>query len=370
MCVVRAADRQHLPLRRTTRGDVWSRTTDTASANGYSLRDVAKAAHRRPVLSWVVRQRMFEIIFEDGKIATRIAGVNDRTPPLPNLDDDVISDEWLSNANTRYRAESLPAKRRPFEALLDYTREKHGAISFTSPAAAKVFRWFKARTAPGADHIGALFTGSYFYDAHFWPVTIPIGYGNVKLDAFQSLETMPDAVKIELSRDSDELRTYVLYWIDCVDYAFGYDDIRKFGALSERSMALLKNADHELRGAIDLVSDLHPNPRAAFNARMATELFVKALLVERARYDDKALKDLSHNLDKLFEHAEAICPANEITVLRGLTAVFPRIDERYFGGDLTPVQVGNTISTCQMAATTVIRQFTDRDSRSHVFEAA
>lgn len=313
---------------------------------------------------------MFDIIFEDGKIATRIAGVNDRTPALLNLDGDLISDEWLTNANNRYRAQSLPAKRRPFEALLDYTSEKHGAISFSSPAAERVFRWFKERTAPGADRIGALFTGSYFYDAHFWPVTIPIGHGNAKLDAFQALETMPDAVKIELSRDPDEVRTYILYWIDCVDYAFGYDDIRKLGALSERSKALLKNADHELRGAIDLVSDLHPNPRAAFNARMATELFVKALLVEKSGCDDKTLKSLSHDLDKLLQHAEAICPAKEIRILRGLTAVFPRIDERYFGQDLTPVQVGNTISTCQMAATTVIRQFTDRDSRSHVFEAA
>ena len=275
-----------------------------------------------------MRERIFDIIFEDGKIATRIAGVNDRTPPLPNLDNDLISDEWLNNANSRYRAKSLPAKRRPFEALLDYTSEKHGAISFSSPAAERVFRWFKERTAPGADRIGALFTGSYFYDAHFWSVTIPIGYGNVKLDAFQSLETMPDAVKVELSRDPDELRTYVLYWIDCADYAFGFDDIRKFDALSPRAMALLKNANHELTGAVDLVSDLRPNPRAAFNARMATELFVKALLVERSGYDDKALKDLSHNLDKLLEHAAAICPANEIRILRGLTSVFPRIDER------------------------------------------
>jgi HEPN domain-containing protein len=313
---------------------------------------------------------IFDIIFEDGKIATRIAGVNDRTPPLPNLDNDLISDEWLTNANSRYRAESLPAKRRPFQALIDYTSEKPGAISFSSPAAERVFRWFKERTAPGADRIGALFTGSYFYDAHFWPVTIPIGYGNVKLDAFQSLETMPDAVKIELSHDPDELRTYVLYWIDCADYAFGFDDIRKFGALSPRAIALLKNADHELTGAVDLVGDLRPNPRAAFNARMATELFIKALLVEKAGYTDKQLKDLGHDLDKLFEHAEAICPAKEIRTLRGLTSIFPRIDERYFGQDLTPVQVGNTLSTCQTAATTVIRQFTDRDSRNQVFEAA
>lgn len=317
-----------------------------------------------------MRERIFEIIFEDGKIATRIAGVNDRTAPLPNLDNQLISDEWLSSANRRYRAKSLPAKRRPFEALLDYTRERHGAISFSAPAAERVFRWFKERTAPGADRIGALFTGSFFYDAQFWSVTIPIGYGNVRLDAFESLETMPSAVKIELSRDPDELKTYLLYWIDCVDYAFGYDDIRKFDALSERSMALMKNADHELRGAIDLVSDLHPNPRAAFNARMATELFVKALLVEKAAYTDKQLKDLGHNLDKLFEHSEAVCAANEIRNLKANTSIFPRIDERYFGEDLTPVQVGNTLSTCQMAATTVIRQFTDRDSRSLVFEPA
>jgi HEPN domain-containing protein len=313
---------------------------------------------------------MFDVVFEAGKIATRIVGVNDRTPPLPNLDSAVVPDEWLEAANRRYRAETLPAKGRPFRALCDYTKEKNAAIRLKSAAADRVFRWFKERSAPGAGQIGALFTGSYFYDAHFWPVSIPIGYGNVKLDAFQSLETMPDAVKTELSRDPEELRTYVLYWIDCVDYAYGYDDIRKCEKLSASALALLKNADHELRGAVELVTDLQPNPRAAFNSRMATELFIKALLVERAGYTAKELRKLSHNLDKLFEAAERICPAKEIRTLRRLVSLFPPVDARYFGDDLKPAAVGNTLSTCQMAATTVIRQFTDRDGRSQFFEAA
>lgn len=54
----------------------------------------------------------------------------------------------------------------------------------------------------------------------------------------------------------------------------------------------------------ELVSDLHPNPRGAFNARMATEFFVKALLTEKAGYTDKQLKELGHDLFTLFEHAD------------------------------------------------------------------
>ncbi len=130
--------------------------------------------------------RAFDLVFEAGKIATRITGVNDRTPSLPSLDSDIVADEWLASANKRYRSESIPAKRRPFEALCEYTKEKKAAITFRSPAADQVFRWFQERSAPGAHRIGTLFTGTYFYDAHFWPVSIPIGYGNVKLDAFQA----------------------------------------------------------------------------------------------------------------------------------------------------------------------------------------
>ncbi len=154
--------------------------------------------------------RAFDLVFEAGKIATRITGVNDRTPSLPSLDSDIVADEWLASANKRYRSESIPAKRRPFEALCEYTKEKNAAITFRSPAADQVFRWFQERSVPGAHRIGTLFTGTYFYDAHFWPVSIPIGYGNVKLDAFQALETMPPPVKIELSNNPEELRTYVL----------------------------------------------------------------------------------------------------------------------------------------------------------------
>jgi hypothetical protein len=313
---------------------------------------------------------VFDVLFEAGKIATRMPGFNDRTPPLPNLDSDFVPEEWLINANKRYRSDSMPAKGRPLQALCDYTKEKNAAIRLGSPAADRVFRWFEERSAPGAHRIGTLFSGSYFYDAHFWPVLIPIAYGNVTLTPLASLETMPDPVKIDLSRDSEEFQVYLLYWIDCLDYAYGYDDIRNVGKLTPRSLALLKNADHELRGAVELVSGLHPNPHAALAVRMATELFLKALLVEKAAYTDEALKDLSHKLDKLLEHAERVCEAKEIKTLKRLVSVFPPVSSRYFGAYLKPTAVGNALSTCQMAATTVIRQLSDRDSRSQIFGAA
>ncbi len=305
----------------------------------------------------------FDLLFESGKIAfTSVGSVSG----LPNLDFDTIPDDWLAEANKGYRADSMPAKKRPLQALCDYTKQQKATIRFGSPAAESVFRWFKERSAPGAHRVGALFTGSYFYDAHFWPVSVLIGWGNVRLDALEALETMPPATKAELRSDPVGLRTYVLYWIDCVDYAFGYEVIRRGGEIKSIAMKLLNNADSELRAAVEQVSELRPNPHAAFSARMATELFLKTLLVEKAGYSERGLKKLGHDLDKLCEEAEEICNVDEFRTVKGLVHLFPIVNARYFGDDLKPAAVGKTISLCQLAATTVVRQFTDRDSRRQI----
>jgi hypothetical protein len=312
----------------------------------------------------------FDLVFEAGKIALRTGQPNDHheLPQLVDLDRHEIPDVWLNEANRRYRRASLPPKRRPFEALLDYTREKNGAISFRSRAATRVFNWFKERSAPEAHYLGPLFTGSYFYDGYFWPVTIGIGWGQFKLDALDALQTMPQPLKQELVKDDQELRVYLLYFADCVDYAYGLDDILRSKTLPPRALLFLTNADKELRGAIAQTNGAQPNPRAALSARMAMEIFLKTLLVANRDASDSESRKLGHDLIRICQVVQQSgTGAHEIETIKGLVHTLPPVSDRYTGEDVDLRSVGNALSLCQMCATTVIRQFTDRDIRPQLF---
>jgi hypothetical protein len=313
----------------------------------------------------------FDLVFQAGKIAPRVSGVTDHLEPfgLVDLDNDEICEAWLNDANRRYRREAVPPKRRPFDALLDYTREKNGALSINSPAASRVFEWFKQRSVPEAHYMGPLFTGSFFYDAYFWPTSIGIGFGKFKLDAFEALGTMPRPLKLELANDPEDLRIYLLYWADCVDYAYGFADIRKSNCNSPRAFAFLTNADKELRGAIAQANQPRPNPRAAMGARMAIEIFFKTLLVAKADFNDSRLKKLGHDLVGICSAVQQnACDSTEVGIVRNLVHTLPEISDRYIGGDLDLPAVGSSLSLCQVAATAVIRQLTGRDIRPQLFE--
>ena len=215
--------------------------------------------------------------------------------------------------------------------------------------------------------MGSLFTGSYFFDACFWPVSIPIGWGQFKLDALAALETMPDTLKCELKNNVDEFWVYVLYWADCLDYAYGFDDICKIALLPSLAVTFLKNADKELISAVSQVNSQRPNPKAILTARMATEIFLKALLVGKRGFSEQELKALGHDVAEVAYAANEACQTKELEIIKNLAHVFPPMAHRYTGPEYSLQSVWEGLSLAQMAAATVVRQFSDHDVRPQIF---
>lgn len=312
-------------------------------------------------------------LFIAGKFAPHIAGSTASNKAIAALgatsvNSADISEEWLVRANERYRRDSIAQKQRSFKALLEYTKETNTIIDFSSSCASRVFEWFKARSAADAHHIGSLFTGSYFFDAYFWPVSVPVFWGSLKLNALEALETMPDPVRQELQEDRDELWNYVLYWADCADYGCGFDDIRRFKTLGSKTWMLLNNGDRELRAAIALLNSPRPNPKAILTARMGTEIFLKAFLVEKGNATERQLKKLGHDIIGLTDAANVLCQLKEFEIIKSLAHLFPPLDDRYSGLEKDFRSVSNGLCLCQLTAATVIRQFCDRDIRQQIFQ--
>ena len=275
----------------------------------------------------------------------------------------------MQRANERYRRDEIPPRVGPFKALQEFSREFGVTISFSSELAERIFGWFKERSTPEAHQIGNLFTGSFFFDAFFWPVSVPIGYGNFQLNPLEALDAMPQPVKTDLCRHRYDLQVYMLYWADCVDYGYGMDDIRKLKPLSPLAMTFLANADRELRAAVTQVVTPRPNYKASMAARMATEIFLKAFLIAKCDFGEEDVKEFRHDIARLAKRCQQVTPLDEFKIIFDSAKLFPDVSTRYTGAEQKLRDIWNAISLGQVCAAAVVRQFSDRDIRSQLIQA-
>ena len=281
--------------------------------------------------------------------------------------DPIALDTWLNSINARYRTNELSPRHRPFMALSDFSREFNCSVSLDSPVAKTIFDWFYKHSQPGSHAAGSLFTGAFYFDASFWPLYIPIGYGTFSLNALNCLETMPQPVKEHVSQSHQDLWDLALYWADCCDYAYGIDDISKQGKLNGKALAFIQNGDRELVGAIAQLVSTRPNAKAILSLRMACEIFLKTLLIQERNLTDQQLKKLSHNIEDIAAECFTVTRTPEFDAVANTKGTFPDVSDRYDGVERKLSEVWSALCITQIAATAVIRQYTDRDMRSQVF---
>lgn len=270
---------------------------------------------------------------------------------------------WLKSTNARYRADDLPPRHRPFRALSDFSRDFRCSISLDSPLAKSIFNWFYEHSQTGAHAVGSLFTGAFYYDACFWPLYIPIGYGTFSLNPLDCLKTMPQSIKEHISEDPEDVWGLARYWADCCDYAYGFEDIINQDKLNSRALAFIQSGDQELAGAIAQLLSSSPNVKAILASRMACEIFLKTLLIQEQNLADKQLRKLSHRIEDIAAECFAISHVSEFDAVAKSANAFPDISDRYNGVERKLSDVWNALCVTQVAAAAVIRYYSDRDMR-------
>lgn len=109
---------------------------------------------------------------------------------------------WLTAKNAAYRAQNIPHKRRPFDALREFSKEFRCTVSLGDHIANAVLAWFKQNSPPGAHNMGSVFAGVLLYDSAFWAVSVPYMFGAPSITPFDSLESMPESLKDSLKKQS------------------------------------------------------------------------------------------------------------------------------------------------------------------------
>jgi hypothetical protein len=272
-------------------------------------------------------------------------------------------ERWLLTKNSEYRQRDIAPKARPFLALSDLSVELQSSILFNSPLANSVFDWFEKNTKADAHWIGSLFAGSYFYDATFWKLTIPLIYGSRKVNALDLLVDMPEAMKAGLKGDNKESWEFAFCAADTIDYALGFDEVLKHKAESELVLQLLQNGDAQLRSCATGLLAQHPNRGIIQAGRLATEIFLKSLLCARANADEAKIREFGHRLPELVKAAFAATQNPDLSKLELSLGIYPSITDRYTGTEEEPRLLWDCYRVALGFGATAIRVLTGRDTR-------
>jgi hypothetical protein len=138
-----------------------------------------------------------------------------------------LTNEWLENLNKDFSLDHIPHAQRPWLAWGRWAKHCQRNVEFGEPDVKRIFAWFSENSPSGAQLIGSFFTGLFYFDAHLWPVEIPLGYGTVKLDAMNALRTMPESIKRRLEANDALYQGFGQVWIDCIDYSMGIENLIK-----------------------------------------------------------------------------------------------------------------------------------------------
>lgn len=273
---------------------------------------------------------------------------------------------WLEAANRRYSTEGIPHKGRPFTALSDFIREHRCSLAFDDPTTKAIFQWFYESSPPGAHQVGSIYTGVYFYDTAFWPVCVPLIFGEVSVKAIDCLETMPSQIAQMLGSSHQDMWIYAVHWVNCMDYGYGQMDLESGPILKPRAVQFLGAAHSELIGANPQLLESRPNVKAILGLRMATEIFLKAVLVQELELTDDQLRKISHKLEDAATRCAEITHEKAFAEIAKRVSLYPPVAARYEDTAWPTANVWQATTLTQLTAATVTRLYTDRDMRATV----
>ncbi len=289
-----------------------------------------------------------------------IDALNTEEDPLSNMP----SDEWIQATDDRLSAADVAVRARPLKALLAWW-ETHGPSAFSSPEASAIFDWYEKSYPPDSFIIGSLFEGVFFFDQALWPVHIPVGFGTFQVTINKMVANMTKMIGDRLSRNGQALSELTALAADCLDYGYGFDELRNEPLASPLARDMLTSGHKELQGAVHVLLSKRPSEKVAESAALATEMFFKSYLAQHAGLDKKSGKKIGHDLAEGLRQCLAHDSSSDLRMLQGRLGSLPQVaGARYKPRAYSLKELWYAYSLAQFAGACVIRSMTDRDCRA------
>lgn len=271
-----------------------------------------------------------------------------------------ISLEWLEKTNEEFRCRDTPLDKRPFLALLKYSNEiGESFFGLGTESSKDIFDWYKKKYNLHLNNETGNFQSVYYIDSEFWKVSVPLVYGKIRLDPFNSLENMPKKIKDELFENSQNSWDYQLYWASCIDYAFGYDQLLNNQNINKDGLSFFKAADQDLRKAITHHVNRIDNSTVVWDSRNALEKFIKAMIGFKVGLTEDRARSLNHNLSKNFAELIRITGYVELEKLQPELNFYPSYADRYAPIQLDKLTQWKCFKMAQLIGAVVVCEFSE-----------
>ena len=274
-------------------------------------------------------------------------------------------DDLLEEINEEFKLEGIPHVKRPLLAMLKLSKKTGISIQFGSQKSDDIFEWFDKRSKASALCVGSIFEAAYYYDAEFWSVKIPIIYGSVQINAYDSLDDMPQVNVDLISKNMNESYSYTIFWADCMDLSFGISNLHTSNNESF-GIQLLNAGFEELRSATSDLLTQRVNKRAIMSARMALEMFMKSYLALKGNMDEKDVKKLGHDLYKALRKVAQVSSNSFLQSAYDSLELYPSIHDRYAEQKASMQEIARCYNFALSMGAFVTRSVTDRNILSQV----
>ena len=258
-------------------------------------------------------------------------------PPLP-----IPPEQWLHAFNGECRKREVPSGERPFRALERWAEENgQKAPMFdllrshlATPAFSAIYAFFKANTSLGREHSAAFRQTCFLYDTAFWPVIVPLIFGQCTVDPIRFVVGMPSALFTSLGFNSTERDQLDAHWFDC-EHHMNHHRLIDSGNLPEAAREFLAGGEKALLATVESLLAIPPNQKAAELSRDAFESTLKGFAVVKVGLTpDRARRKISHDLSLLVKEVASTLPRAEHVRLESACALYPSVGARYEKGAL------------------------------------
>jgi hypothetical protein len=206
--------------------------------------------------------------------------------------------------------------------------------------------------------------GTVMFRDIFLPLKIPVIYGHPGIDPIKCLNGVPENTIKWMFRSDGTAFTFIDQWIDLFDYVYGLDDASKLQTHTAQAVEFWQLAKQQLEGAAATLLGSIDKYTVIQNSIIAMELLLKGVLLAQGE-PEASLKKYGHRMGDLVDKACELMPDadhDRLKLVVGRTP--PLVERRYQAKDYKRTEIGQIMMDAQFVAGEVLRQFSDRDTRS------
>lgn len=207
--------------------------------------------------------------------------------------------------------------------------------------------------------------GAYMYRDVFVRISVPIIFGNIKIDPFDYV-ALTESQKRFIEAEPEEIEIFLDQFADVFDVQYGSTELKPEYVRIELVERFIGLSRLQLHAAAAIVTGGYDFRGASQSALLATELALKSAAATQGLTEGEIKNRFNHNHMNLTEFVSMALPKFDAERVRRVVAKQPQyVPNRYSREQPDRRSVGHIVMGAQYIVSEVVRQLSDRDFRNN-----